>query len=509
MLMNTSTSGQTTRSSNWRPVRRFLMVVAVMATVIALFYSVENWRGRRAWQQYREQQEAKGEALNFEAFVPDPIPDDQNFAMTPLLAGIFDALAAGTNQPTLDEAGQRRKRMADALKPRGDQRQPTLGEWSRGELTDLETFARFFRSNTNFPQAAPNATSAEVILTALKAFDSDFVELREAAATRPEARFPIRYEQEPPMTILLPHLSSIREIVTLSQLNAIALLEARQPDDALKMLQVSLRASNAVRDEPFLINHLVRLATLNAVLLGVYEGLARNVWSESHLVRIDQQLAEINLLAECQHAMRGERTFNIRNLEYYRLRPGEIAQLLGVSTSPKLFLLMPGGWLRQNEVAIGRCYDQYVLPAIDPERRRVSPSLVDQSDESVARLKPYRYTVFAKMLMPAVSKCSARTAQTQTMIDAARIACALERFRLAQGALPESLESLVPQYLKSIPTDVIDGRPLRFLRESGGGYKLYSIGWNQMDDGGAVGFRKQGKALDPQAGDWAWQMPKR
>jgi hypothetical protein len=43
-----------------RVMRRGLFVLACLATLIGLFYAVENWRGKRAWEQCRREQEAKG-----------------------------------------------------------------------------------------------------------------------------------------------------------------------------------------------------------------------------------------------------------------------------------------------------------------------------------------------------------------------------------------------------------------------------------------------------------------
>jgi len=34
--------------------------------------------GKRAWEKFKGEQEAKGERLDFASFVPPPVPDDQN-----------------------------------------------------------------------------------------------------------------------------------------------------------------------------------------------------------------------------------------------------------------------------------------------------------------------------------------------------------------------------------------------------------------------------------------------
>src|SRR6266487_3108482 len=60
----------------WRNFRRFLFGVACFVTLIALAYAEENWRGKRAWQNYKRQWEAKGEKLTIAALMPPPVPDE-------------------------------------------------------------------------------------------------------------------------------------------------------------------------------------------------------------------------------------------------------------------------------------------------------------------------------------------------------------------------------------------------------------------------------------------------
>jgi hypothetical protein len=73
--------------------------------------------------------------------------------------------------------------------------------------------------------------------------------------------------------------------------------------------------------------------------------------------------------------------------------------------------------------------------------------------------------------------------RAETMVNEGQIACALERYRLAHGAYPETLEALVPQFMERAPHNIINGQALKYRRE-GGGFLLYSVGWNGTDDGG-------------------------
>src|SRR5262249_16635933 len=50
---------------------------------------VTNWRARRAWDKCREELESHGEQIDFKAFIPKAVPDDQNFAALPLIQSWF------------------------------------------------------------------------------------------------------------------------------------------------------------------------------------------------------------------------------------------------------------------------------------------------------------------------------------------------------------------------------------------------------------------------------------
>lgn len=97
-------------------------------------------------------------------------------------------------------------------------------------------------------------------------------------------------------------------------------------------------------------------------------------------------------------------------------------------------------------------------------------------------------------------------ARTQAAVDMARIACALERYRRAQGSYPEQLDALAPQFIKKIPHDIINGQLLHYHRTDNGKFLLYSVGWNGKDDGGVPGDGRQYFPSKSQ-GDWSWQCP--
>jgi hypothetical protein len=58
---------------------------------------------------------------------------------------------------------------------------------------------------------------------------------------------------------------------------------------------------------------------------------------------------------------------------------------------------------------------------------------------------------------------------------------ALKCYKLEHGDLPDSLEQLVPDYIKTVPLDPFDEKPIRYSKEK---KMLYSIGEDLIDSGG-------------------------
>jgi len=74
---------------SWRGIRRVLIVLAWTVTIIGLWYGEENWRGRHAWNRYREATEARGVSLDYATYIPKSVPDEQNFCRDAIPQDIF------------------------------------------------------------------------------------------------------------------------------------------------------------------------------------------------------------------------------------------------------------------------------------------------------------------------------------------------------------------------------------------------------------------------------------
>jgi hypothetical protein len=445
------------------------------------------------------------------------VPDEKNFALAPLLAPMLDYTQGADGLIWRDtNAIARIEKLSATLSPgRETNDQLVLGRLEKGTFADLASWAEFYRGNTNYPQASAPTNQAEPILVALGKFDSELEQLREAAATRPYSYFPIHYGYEPSWGILLPHLARMKGLAMLVQVRATAGLEAGMSAQAFEDLKLGLRLSDSIREEPLLIDHLVRIATLAIDLQTVREGLVRHAWTEPQLAEIGTYLSGVDLLVEYTRAMQGERALSVKGLDYLRRTGGwsnpmdYIGDPDGKSSSSPSFGPMPSGWFYQNMRTISEMGQEFTFPAVDARAHRIFPEITEKGTHAIETMRTGPYTIFAKLLLPALQKAVQKSSRMQTYVDDARIACALERYRLAEGKLPDALDALMPRFIDRIPTDVIDGKPLRWRRDGDGGYVIYSVGWNRKDDGGELAWIKQKKdsEVDVANGDWVWKMP--
>jgi hypothetical protein len=299
----------------------------------------------------------------------------------------------------------------------------------------------------------------------------------------------------------------------LLHVRATAKLVLGRTAEAFTDMMVGFRLADSVREEPLLIDHLVFISMLAVNLQTLREGLVRHAWNDAQLAEVGKHLASVDVLAGYKLAMRGERILNTSGLDWLR-RQGWRSRVMEMIADDGSGIPRPGfnpwpqGWFYQNMLKISELHQNYSLAAVDERARRVFPVTSAKLDRLLEDMPPTPYTIFAKVLMPAMGNATRKSARMQFAVDAGRVACALERFRLANGNLPETLDALVPRYLDKIPPDVMDGKPLRYRRQSDGGYLIYSIGWNKSDDDGNIVWTK-GKppTVDSQQGDWVWQMP--
>ncbi|HTA95345.1 MAG TPA: hypothetical protein VK769_04405 [Verrucomicrobiae bacterium] len=540
-----------------RNFKRSLFGCACFATLIALFYAEEDWRGLHDWNKFKREWEAKGEHFDFASVIPPRVPDDQNFAMASIWVESMKATLGPRNSrqwfgDNFAENGRTNftDRLALNLTRNNDdwRNEPTNGYWAKQTVTDLKPWQAYYRApveanrnstvTTNeFPIALQPQTPAQDVLLALSKYDPAIEELREASQL-PYSRFPLNYDGMP-AAILLPHLAALKRCSQVLQLRAIAELQNNESDKALADIKLSLRLADSIRTEPFLISHLVRIAMTEITLQPIYEGLAEHKWSDAQLAGLDAELAKKDFLADYEFAIRGERALCIGDIEFFRhphnldpqfKRPRlyflapffSFAQMLsnlsgdGSENSHMGFQMLalgfgPSGWIDQNELRIARFETKWYLPVVDADAKTVSPAKIRDAENALGREIRHRTpeNILETLLMPALSAPAKKCAREQISVDLSRTAIALERYRLANGNYPDSLDALATQFNAQVPHDIFGGQPLHYRKAADGNFILYSVGWNETDDGGITGHHNGGSMPDFESGDWVWRYPQK
>ena len=464
------------------------------------FIPRRGWRGKWAWAALQREASALGESLDFKSLAPPAVPDDQNFAKAPGVA----ALLGLTHQPNFSLPFDH-----------GAEYQWPSASWLRQQSTDLAKWQKFLRARAEdsvlakrratrvtFPITPEPQTPAADMLFALGKFATNLATLG-AASQRPLMRLPLDYGKGFFLgEDLNPPLQSLSSAVHLLSLRASAELAQGQGEAALQDVVLALRLTTMVKESAFVVNesvfayeHWHRWGMMQFCLQPIWEGLTSHRWNDEQLTALQKELAALDLLADYRLALRGETLMMMCLFDqmqaFFEGQPSELSKQQSTDANDRFWTWVvktfyPVGWLYQDKVWIYRFYQRHADP-LDAAALR-NQALDELAAERRTMTDPIAAGVVQPRLRQVFSESSAGALMLQTFLQQARTACALERFHAAQGRYPATLEALGPKYLQQVPDDIFagPGQKLKYVPTSGGGFKLYSIGFNRIDDGGKL-----------------------
>jgi hypothetical protein len=506
----------------WRNFRWVLATAGCLVGLVVLVYVEEDLRGWLTWTWFRHAWEAKGEHFSLASLVPPPVPEEENFAMAPIVFTSYGQIMTREGKPIPEEKRDPQFAVRMRMPVTLDYPGPTncAGDRVKGTLTRLDCWQGHYRelaAKTNvFPVPPQPKSPAADVLMALSKYDGVIEELR-IACRLPYSRYPINYGSDKPWAIMLPHLAVLKSCAQCLQLRGVAHLGNGQPDKALEDVLLALQLTDKVQTEPIMISHLVRVAMVQLILQPVWEGLAQHKWSDDQLTALEADLGKLDFCADYKLSMHCELGFQSDMLRILRRDRAKLEELEGLNdlsgNKPRLGLpkgrlihFIPSGWFYQNQYHCARVLEDYYVSMVDVGQGTFSPDLVRRGEAIVAaEMKSASpFTRLERLLGASQGNIARRFAYGQASVNLARTAIALERYRLARGAFPESLDTLAPQFIAKVPHDAIGGPPLKYHREADGSFVLYSVGWNEKDDDGEAAFNPDG-SVDMANGDWTWR----
>ena len=454
-----------------KALKWILISLVAMIVLAFMFYAEEDWRGKRDWENYKRQLEASGETFDWSDYIPPTVPDAQNFFEAPKMQEWF-IRDPDSNTHEFEVLFNDQKFMA------------IVSSASHGQ-----------------PNLINSVATAEQFLDWSDSFEQEFNLIREASK-RPFARMDGSYSD--PYDRPVPDYTNVKLISYALGQRARSYLLIGQPQKALDELTLLDDIRRIYEAPPS--GKPITLATvlIDAAICTVYQdvvayGIQSHLWQEPQLETVEKQLEQIDLSIFMKDALREERAALCYKITI------EVIGKIDPNRSN-----IARGWLCQNLVTLSKWYQQ-AIDGIDISNKIVAPDAVIRVDNELKEVDSSRfqflshpYSFWTAVLMPNLPKAIETFAWVQTLVSEAQIACALERYRLAHGQYPETLNALVPQYMQTIPHDIIGGQPLHYRRTDDGKFQLYSIGWNEQDDGGQPSPRNENGVIDYTKGDWVW-----
>jgi hypothetical protein len=287
------------------------------------------------------------------------------------------------------------------------------------------------------------------------------------------------------ISTLLPTIQDTRAVGHL--LSYEAMLRAHDGDTpgALADCLAILNAGRSVGDEPMFIPHLVRIACNAQAVHSLERTLAQGQTAAKDLVHVQDMLEDEAAQPLLLIAIRGERAgmdLLLAGLEHGDIPLSHVDPTLGERAGSgmdlqveRLRLVLPGA------ITDDRATLLELMTASVEIARLPSEQQMPRFRELQASLAEHRGLV--RLLMPAEVHAAQAFQRNQAVLRCAAAALAVEGYRLKHGGWPQTLDALVPGWLKAVPVDPYDGKPLRY-RHAAEGVVVYSVGKDGKDDGG-------------------------
>ncbi len=322
---------------------------------------------------------------------------------------------------------------------------------------------------------------AERLRAALQAVAPAVAEARKLAGL-PRGRHHITYRRVV-LNTLLEDQDGVRAVAALLKHDALRRAYAGDMAGALVSCQAALNAGRSIGDEPTAISQLIRNAGVTISCQAAERVLAQGEAGPDDLAALQRAFEEEDRHPGLLVSMRGERAAQYEL--YDAVEKGEVdPEDFSDRPAPPEGGASPLGWALRDRfrselppmlAMMTRHVEASRLP---PHQQAAAERQISADVERLARDK-----VLTKLLMPSFTRVGEAERRRHALVRCMAVALAAERHRRQRGDWPESLAKLTPDFLKEVPLDPFDGRPLRY-RQVEDGTVVYSVGPDGRDNGG-------------------------
>ena len=304
------------------------------------------------------------------------------------------------------------------------------------------------------------------------------------AASIDHCRYPLGFIQE--LNQGAPWLKNLRKCADLLRLNVLIQCENKNSEKALESIYSTLTLAKS-SNVPLLLHQLIHLAVKATAYKNIERALNRVQLSEEQLMMLSSWIEEVGNDEGYKRALIGE---NCIGLNTFR------GNVRGASSQLVFFRIIG---LNNRDAAE---YIKIMQELIDAMELSANERLLvfDSIQKDVHSGK--RGGMLTRLFLPAFGRIMQIETRHLAHLRAIQTAIAVERYRLAEGRLPQSLENLVPAYMEVVPTDPFDGQGLKY-RTLETGFVVYSVGEDLTDEGGA---ERDSKKRDKQGKPLPWDV---
>jgi hypothetical protein len=273
--------------------------------------------------------------------------------------------------------------------------------------------------------------------------------------------------------------------------------------DAARTNLHALIALGCIFDDPAtLVERMIGVAIFGLGLNATWEALQVPGWDEPRLADLQRRWQEHDWPAALARTAEAERAFGIAAFHHARTNRNDSDDVgidIGIDSTNWLAeavndsVVKPvwrKAWSKQDELLYLQAMQPLVVAFREAATNRSWRTLRGSLREANARanrprnaLDKFRYPV-SQAVIPNWEKASLVLMRQETRRQLTVTALALRRWQLGRGSLPERLEQLIPAFLPAPPRDCLGGGTLRYRREAGDAFRLYSTGEDGRDDGG-------------------------
>lgn len=474
---------KTTPRRKWS--RRSLEGAAVLLSILGLGTAAANRWAAGVRHGAVESFRLRGNLFDEAKFeVPLP-PDEENFAMLPLLVALRKEAALPED---LDHPLRTRLQRMGA-----DERGRSIKLPKQRADLDLEAV----RTGLGL-----RGTAAEM----LEEYDrkhADVLNALKDGMHRPSAVLPPRLDINDPENVFRAAsggILALKHISTGLAIRAGLALEAGRPEIAMESILINRRLSDLVMSEPTALGQLLGWAFDRLHLHLLQKGIAAGAWDAGQLAALRQAWTPRDTRETVA------RTLNIEGVaiailyDHWKRDRRLLGEIQGTGSgliNELKWKALPGFWfdsqaaavLGRTEQALEVIREEGPLQKWWDEGRTFSAAAPDLLSQAF-QIEEYS----EGPLVQALVKSGSRAAVDDAM---ARLACRLAEYKMATGSFPATLDSLPAEET----LDPLSGEPFRYRLEEGH-FVLYSIGPDKVDEGGLVHPKRLMPIHDQP--DWLW-----